>query len=82
METTLQPGWKSPEVSCSVVAINEGEDNDGPLESTDLFLTGRGISLLVNVTVSGVVTYSLGVDGVPTQHGYIGEKRDVDDIRS
>lgn len=55
-------------VSASVSEIREGEDNTGELDSVDLYVAGRGISLLVNVTAqTREVTYSLGVNGVHQQ---------------
>ena len=59
-------------VSCRVSELRQGEENDGPLDSTDLFLEGRGISLLVNVSAPGKATYSLLVDR-KRQSGYISQ---------
>ena len=56
----------------SVSEIREGEDNSGPLESTDLYLRGRGLSLLVNAEAGSKLTYALGVDGQHVEGGTIG----------
>ncbi len=64
-------------VHVAVSPIHTEEDNTGSLESTDLFVTGRGVSLLVNMTVEGELTYSLGVDGLPTQSGTVEWKSEV-----
>jgi hypothetical protein len=63
-----------PEVRCAVSPIRAGEENEGPLQSTDLFLEGRGIILLVNVLAGQQFTYSLHVDGAEQQSsGAVGE---------
>jgi hypothetical protein len=63
------------DVSASLSELHEYNPEDeeftGPLESMDLFVEGRGIRLLVNVTLTGVATYSLSVDGVRHSGGYI-----------
>jgi hypothetical protein len=59
-------------VIASVSDLRAGEENDGPLESTDLWVHGRGISLLVNVRAGGSTTYSLIVDGQTESGGYVG----------
>lgn len=50
------------DVTIDVSPIRSGEENDGALQSTDLFVEGRGISLLINITKNGVLTYCLSVD--------------------
>ena len=56
----------------NVSELREGEENDGPLQSTDLHLEGRGISLLCNVTAGQRFTYSLIVDGNKVESGTVG----------
>lgn len=65
---------KSPPPTISIGEIREGEENDGDLESTDLFLEGRGIALLINVLAGESCTFSLHVDGMPKQRGTVGRK--------
>lgn len=60
-------------VTATVSELRDGEENDGPLQSHDLFIEGRGISLLVNVPAGSVATYSLSVDKQRQQSGTIGE---------
>ena len=55
-----------------VSGLRGGEDNSGPLESTDLFLEGRGVSLLINVEAGQSFTYSLSVDGQTVRYGSVG----------
>jgi len=64
-------GRREEPVRVAISELRAGEENDGPLESTDLFLEGRGISLLVNVEVGGRATYSLSSDGQPVSNGWI-----------
>lgn len=47
-------------------------ENGGPLESTDLHLEGRGVSLLINVKAGAQFTYALRVDDELVQHGTVG----------
>lgn len=61
-----------PPVTANVTEIRAGEANDGPLESTDLYISGRGISLLINVKAGAVFTYSLTVDGEDRSYGTVG----------
>ena len=61
-------------VTATVSPIREGDENDGKLESTDLFVRGRGIALLCNVTAGQAFTYSLIVDGAPQASGWVGEQ--------
>jgi hypothetical protein len=58
-----------PTVSVTVSEIRDGEENDGPLLSTDLFIEGRGMSALVNATIHGEVTFVVSVDGVRLKSG-------------
>lgn len=62
-------GVADPPVTATVSEIREGDENDGPLQSVDLYVRGRGIGLLVNV--GKTVTYSLGVDGKTQQSGTV-----------
>ena len=59
-------------VTATVSALRHGEDGDGTMESTDLYVKGRGIALLVNVAAGHQATYSLIVDGQERQSGTIG----------
>lgn len=63
---------RGSEPSVTVSPIHAGEEGDGPLLSTDVFLEGRGITLLVNVRAGDQCTYALSVDGVSTKHGTAG----------
>jgi hypothetical protein len=58
-----------PDVSATVSEIRDGEANDGALLSTDLFIEGRGMSVLVNATIHGEVTFTVSVDGVRRKSG-------------
>ena len=62
-------------VKCTISPIHRGEDGDGPFESTDLFLQGRGIQLLCNVLAGQSFTYSLSVDGRPIRKGAVCKPR-------
>jgi hypothetical protein len=65
----------SPEpVKCFVSELRAGEENDGRLESTDLFIQGRGVQLLCNVPAGQGFTYSLIVDSEPTHGGWVGQE--------
>jgi hypothetical protein len=64
-----------PSVTFDITPIHQGEEDDGPLMSTDVFLKGRGISLLINITIHGEVTYALGIDGNERIGGTIHWKR-------
>lgn len=66
-----------PDVTCDVSPIHGEEDGTGPLESTDLFLQGRGISLLCNVEAGQRFTYSLDVDKQQKQRGVVGDAPEV-----
>lgn len=66
---------------CTVSELRAGEENDGPLESTDLFLDGRGISLLCNVLAGQQFTYSLSVDGKRIQGGTVGPAAPAEAVR-
>jgi hypothetical protein len=57
------------DVSTTVSEIRDGEANDGALLSTDLFIEGRGMSVLVNATIHGEVTFTVSVDGVRRKSG-------------
>lgn len=59
-------------VSCTVTPIYAGEEGDGPLVSTDLFLRGRGVSLLVNLPAGSRGTYACRIDTMPTVAGKLG----------
>jgi hypothetical protein len=60
-----------PDVTATVSEIRSGEENERPIESADLYVEGRGLSLVVTVTAHGVATYSLVVDGQSRQSGFI-----------
>lgn len=60
-------------VKAYVSPIRGGDENDGPLESTDLYIVGRGISILCNVPAGQGFTYSMLVDHEPGQSGWVGE---------
>lgn len=64
----------SEAVTAYVSEIREGETNEGALKSTDLYVAGRGISLLVNVEAGESFTYSLGVDGGERRSGTVGTR--------
>lgn len=64
---------KAEAITCAVSEIRQGEENDGQLESTDLYIRGRGLSLLVNVTVEGEATYTFIADGQERQSGTLRE---------
>lgn len=65
-------------MTCRVSPIYAGEDGDGNLESTDLFIAGRGISLLCNVPAGQGFTYTLIVDHQPVGAGWVGHADDED----
>jgi hypothetical protein len=71
LPATAPPAERGDDVTATVSELRSGEENDGVLESTDLYVRGRGLSLLVNVDVSGGATYSLTVDRQQRQRGYI-----------
>jgi hypothetical protein len=54
-----------------VSELREGEENDGALESTDLFLEGDGWSLLVNIPAGSHATYTLCTGGRCEQSGEV-----------
>lgn len=55
----------------TVAELRAGEEHDGPLESTDLYFTGRGIRFLINIPVGNRCTYTLIVDGRHRKSGAI-----------
>ena len=61
----------TPPVTADVSEIRGGEEHDGPLESMDLFVVGRGVSLLANVPAGSRLTYALSVDGRPQASGTV-----------
>jgi hypothetical protein len=61
-------------IEATVAEIHKGEDGDGPLESTDLWVRGRGIGLLLNVLAWQQFTYSLRVDGKHQAGGTVGQQ--------
>lgn len=76
----------------SVDPIHDGDEGEGPLESTDIFITGPGLSVLINVPATGEpVTYHgrLGAEAhsgtipqtpshnVPAEHAMIGATLDA-----
>ena len=61
----------SEKVSCNVSSIYRDEDGGGPVESSDLYVRGRGISLLINVPAGSTLTYCLSVDGTIQNSGLI-----------
>lgn len=63
---------KSLDTSFDVTALRSGDGPDGPVESHDLFLRGRGLALLINVPTGSRAFYSLIIDGKPTHTGTIG----------
>lgn len=62
------------ECRVDVSEIRDGEENDGPLRSRDLFIEGAGVSVLVNATVSGLVTYAVSQQGKSIAHGSLVSK--------
>jgi hypothetical protein len=55
----------------TVSELRKGEENDGPLQSTDIFLEWGGMSLLVNIPAGSSATYSLVSGYAPTQTGWV-----------
>lgn len=68
------PRTEAP-VNVNVSDIHEGEECDGPLESTDLYVTGRGMDLLVNIPVGSQATFAVVVDSKPVHNGAIGTRQ-------
>lgn len=72
----LQP---SP-VLCEVDELRAGEMNDGELDSRDLLIEGRGITVLIN-SGDGTTTYSLRVDGKMQGSGLLWKRQPSPDLR-
>jgi hypothetical protein len=61
------------EVKVSVNPIYKHEDGTGGIESTDLFIEGRGVSVLCNVECPDEFSYSVLVDGERVSMGMVGD---------
>jgi hypothetical protein len=55
----------------AVIPIRAGEDGDGELQETEIFVEGKGWCLAVDIPVGSRVTYCFAVDGEPKQSGGI-----------
>jgi hypothetical protein len=73
------PAEAAPEqVHVSVTPLHaDPEDFDSPVESVDLFLRGRGISLLINVRAGNEASYSYEVEGQEKGRGMLGRPEDT-----
>ena len=71
LDAALSLGGALKQVTADVSEIRGGEEHDGPLESMDLSVVGRGVSLLVNMPAGSRLTYALSVDGRPQASGTV-----------
>jgi hypothetical protein len=66
-------------VSVSVTELRDHEVDNSPVESVDLFLRGRGISLLVNVPAGSEASYSYEVEGQDKGRGLLQPAKPTED---
>lgn len=55
----------------AVIPLHDGEENDGALRETEIFVEGAGWSLTVDIPVKSRVTYCYAVNGQAKQSGGI-----------